>query len=81
MEATKPELLAENLARLESLLAVSNATMQTIYNRLKEYEKTEDIFCGDIFSFAGGADAAFGLMEIFSDMLGIVHGTQQECLQ
>jgi len=83
MTATNPELLSvsllsvsENLGRLDGLLAVSYTTMQTLYKRLKEHDEA------DAFdSLIGCAAFASGLLEIASDMRGIVSEIQERCLQ
>ncbi len=82
METTTPELLSENLGRfenltkLESLLAVSAAAIQTLCRQLQEHDKSKDDF-----SLAGCADTADGLEEILLDMRCIARGMREECFQ
>jgi hypothetical protein len=82
MTAKNPELLSENLSRfenltkLESLLAVSAAAIQTLYRQLQEHDKI-----GDDLSLAGCTDTAGGLEDLFLDMRCIAREMREECFQ
>lgn len=59
--------IEENVAKLKSLLTVSNAAVQTLSRRLHDFETTEDIF-----SLAGCEDVADGLNDVILECVQVV---------